>query len=259
MKKNFFELFSEYVQALVGAVVLAILIRGFVFEPFKIPSESMYPTLLVGDHIFVKRYAYGLRVPFTKFWLSEFDNPKRGDVVVFSYPEDEDVNFIKRIVGVPGDTIKMENGDLLVNGKKLAHETVSVTDVNADNQCWADLDAQSQKDVPQGMQPFPYYRHFRQFQPFVETNTDDKTYVIQRSLTSPLEGDFEITVPERSYFVMGDNRDQSQDSRFWGFVPRVNLKGRAVFIWLSLNYEDKKCPYDLGLGMRWDRFGRKII
>ena len=237
----------DFLETIVLAFIIFILIDTFVMQPHIVKGNSMLPNFHTGERIFTQSVSY------------RFESPKRGDVVVFSYPEDEDVNFIKRIVGVPGDTIKMENGDLLVNGKKLAHETVSVTDVNADNQCWADLDAQSQKDVPQGMQPFPYYRHFRQFQPFVETNTDDKTYVIQRPLTSPLEGDFEITVPDRSYFVMGDNRDQSQDSRFWGFVPRVNLKGRAVFIWLSLNYEDKKCPYDLGLGMRWDRFGRKII
>src|SRR3989344_3536314 len=103
--KNSLQIISEYIQALVAAVILAVLIRGFVYEPFKIPSESMVPTLLVGDHIFVARYKYGLRVPFTKIWLKEFDGPKRGDVMVFSYPEDEDVDFIKRVVGLPGDKI----------------------------------------------------------------------------------------------------------------------------------------------------------
>lgn len=259
MKKNVFELFSEYVQALLGAVLLAILIRGFVFEPFKIPSESMYPTLLVGDHIFVKRYEYGLRVPFTKFWLTEFKEPKRGDVVVFSYPEDEDINFIKRIVGVPGDVVRMEKGELLVNGKNVQHKDITISRVNEDNRCWIDLGEKSQKIVPEQMQPFPYYRRFRQYQPMVETNADGKNYVIQRSLVAPLDGDFEITVPERNFFVMGDNRDQSQDSRFWGFVPRENLKGKALFIWLSLNYEGVACKNEFGLKMRWGRFGRKII
>lgn len=259
MKKNIFEVISEYFQALFGAVLLAILIRGFVFEPFKIPSESMYPTLLVGDHIFVKRYQYGLRVPFTKFWLKEFDDPKRGDVVVFSYPEDEDVNFIKRVVGIPGDTVKMEHGALFVNGKPVQQKDVQVTGVNEKNICWTDLDEASQKNVPQGMQPFPYYRNFREFQPKIETNPDDRSYVIQRHLVSPLDSDFEVVVPERDFFVMGDNRDMSQDSRFWGFVPRENLKGKAIFIWLSLNYEGVNCKNEFGLKMRWDRFGREII
>lgn len=259
MKKNAFEVISEYMQALFGAVLLAILIRGFVFEPFKIPSESMYPTLLVGDHIFVKRYQYGLRVPFTKWWLTEFEDPARGDVVVFSYPEDEDVNFIKRVVGMPGDVIRVENGLMSVNGRDVKQQDVQIAGISKENRCWTDLDEKSRDLVPKNMQPFPYYRHYRQYQPKVEANIDGREYVIQRHLVSPLEGDFEIKVPDRSFFVMGDNRDQSQDSRFWGFVPRENLKGKAIFIWLSLNYEDVSCANEFGLKMRWDRFGRKII
>src|SRR3989339_2044936 len=116
-KKSPFHIVAEYAQALVGAIILAILIRGFLVEPFKIPSESMVPTLLVGDHIFVARYFYGLRIPFTKKWVTEFKEPQRGDVVVFSYPEDEDVDFIKRVVAVPGDTITFDQGVLYVNGE----------------------------------------------------------------------------------------------------------------------------------------------
>lgn len=262
--KNSLQIISEYIQALVAAVVLAVIIRGFVYEPFKIPSESMVPTLLVGDHIFVARYKYGLRVPFTKIWLKEFAGPKRGDVAVFSYPEDEDVDFIKRVVGLPGDKIGMHEGKLLVNDQEVTTEDFLPIGQNEDDHCVQDLSPLSASVLPQPFKPFPYYGDFHQFDQKVETFPSHNQHMIQRSKYNPRVDDFEYTVPERSYFVMGDNRDQSQDSRFWGIVPRENLKGQAIYIWISLNNQDVTCRYNFlhtGFlpGVRWDRFGRKII
>ena len=198
--KNSLQIISEYIQALVAAVILAVLIRGFVYEPFKIPSESMVPTLLVGDHIFVARYKYGLRVPFTKIWLKEFDGPKRGDVMVFSYPEDEDVDFIKRVVGVPGDVVEVRDKDVYVN------------DALADTS---------------------HIQH-----------TDPTVHLDRRDNFGP------VTVPGDSYFVMGDNRDQSLDSRFWGFVKENKIRGKAFLIYWSWNSDE--------IRVRWDRIGRRL-
>lgn len=262
--KNSLQIISEYIQALVSAVILAVLIRGFVYEPFKIPSESMVPTLLVGDHIFVARYKYGLRVPFTKIWLKELADPERGDVVVFSYPEDEDVDFIKRVVGLPGDKISMQGGKLFVNGQEVTTEDFLPIGQNEDNNCVMDLSPLSGGILPSSFKPFPYYGDFHQFDQKLETFPENTTHLIQRSKYIPRVDEFEFTVPERSFFVMGDNRDQSQDSRFWGVVPRENLKGKAIYIWLSLNNQDVACQYNFLHtqflpGIRWDRFGRKII
>lgn len=258
--KNKIEVVVEYIQALFGAIVLAVVIRGFVFEPFKIPSESMVPTLLVGDHIFVKRYAYGLRIPFTKKWLAEFANPGRGDVVVFSFPEDEDVDFIKRVVGVPGDKVAMKEGQLYINDKMVGFDDVLLEGKNPADRCHMKLSADADRLLAADFKPYPYYKNIRSFEPRLESLPDDRAHLTQRSKVMPIDSDFELTVPPRQYFVLGDNRDQSQDSRFWGFVPRENLKGKAEYIWLSLNYEGVSCPTDVGFfKIRWDRFGRKII
>lgn len=249
-KKGLFHVFAEYFPAIIGAVFLAILIRGFVFEPFKIPSESMVPTLLVGDHIFVLRYQYGLRVPFTKYWLAEFDDPQRGDVVVFTYPKDEDVDYIKRIVAVPGDKVKIQDGFVFVNGQKLENVDLIVERRNKAQKKLLDLTEESQKILPQNIGNVFYFPHFRDFQIKLEKNTDNKQYLIQQAKSYQTDRESEFEVPARSFFVLGDNRDRSQDSRFWGFVPRENLKGKAVRIWLSLDESNN---------VRWNRFGKPII
>lgn len=258
--KNLFELIAEYIQALLGAILLAIVIRGFFFEPFKIPSESMVPTLLVGDHIFVKRYAYGLRIPFTKKWIAEFEDPKRGDVVVFSFPEDESIDFIKRVVGLPGDKVTFKNGEVFINDQKVEWQNVELTTKAKDNPCHINMTEASETMVPDDLEPYPYYQRYTNFQPKLETLPNGQKHYIQRSKVLPMENNDEFIVPERHFFVMGDNRDHSQDSRFWGFVPRENLKGKAEVIWLSINHEDIRCANDLGvLSIRFDRFGREII
>lgn len=262
-QKNFMQILGEYAQALIGALVLAILIRGFVFEPFRIPSESMVPTLLVGDHIFVQRFKYGLRVPFTKFWLTEFDGPERGDVVVFTYPIDEDLDFIKRVIGLPGDTVAMKDGVLYVNDEAIKEDEITPHRQTDENKCVMDLTAETEVNYPDDLRHFPYYVMHRKFRQGLETvkNPDSAVvHLVQHSKDSPRDMDFEYKVPPRAYFVMGDNRDQSDDSRFWGVVPRQYLKGKAIFIWISLNFEKTRCEYNFyEPGVRWDRFGREII
>lgn len=249
--KSALQVFSEYVQALGAAAILAILIRGFVFEPFKIPSKSMVPTLLVGDFIFVARYDYGLRVPFTKYWLTEFADPQRGDVVVFSYPEDEDVDFIKRVVGVPNDKITIKGGVLSVNGVEVVADPLRIDKPSPLNKRLLEFDATSLSLDPPYPDEFPNYRGYGDYELKLENLGENARHFIQRSKSNPYNRDMEIMVPERSFFVMGDNRDQSMDSRFWGIVPRENLKGRAIFIWLSIDD-------DFG-GIRWNRFGNRIM
>lgn len=211
----------EYVEALLVAGLLAFVIRSFVFEAFKIPSSSMVPTLLVGDHIFVNKFHYGLRIPFTKYWPVQFGELKHGDVVVFIYPVDESKDFIKRVIGLPGDEIRTIGHDVYVNGTLLEH-----------------ADAPPPPDVTDSDQ-YTYYR---------ETH-DGASYLIRYDRQYSLP-ERQFTVPEHSFFVMGDNRDNSQDSREWGAVPEKHLKGRAMFVWLSLNHDEG--------GVRWDRFGTWI-
>lgn len=203
------------------AMLIAFGIRSFLVEPYKIPSPSMVPTLLVGDYIFVNKFHYGLRLPLTKWWPIRFHPVQRGDVVVFIYPVDESDDYIKRVIGLPGDHIRLVGHDVSVNGVLLQHEVMPPPpDIN-DRGAYA------------------YYHE----------TIGTARHVVRYSWHASHE-EHEFTVPERGYFVMGDNRDNSQDSRFWGVVPPEYLKGRAICIWLSRDY-------DRG-GIRWQRFGETI-
>lgn len=238
MKKK--STFREYVEALGTAVFIALIIRAFVFEAFKIPSGSMIPTLSVGDHIFVNKFIYGLRIPFTKYHFWKFKEPKRGDVVVFIYPEDESKDFIKRIVGMQGDRLHIEGRDIWVNGERLPKGRIEVS---------AYPDDERRLIVKGGGGgAIPFVRGWRDFD-FYEERLDEVVHCVQyeRFLDRTT---YDVVVPPASYFVMGDNRDNSADSREWGFVPAKNIKGKAMFIWLPL---DK----DHG-GLRWHEFGRWI-
>lgn len=206
----------EYVEALLTAFIFAFLIRSFVVEAFKIPSASMVPTLMIGDHLFVNKFVYGIRLPFSKKWVAHFKTPQRGEMVVFMYPMDEGKDFVKRVVGLPHDQIKIRGDDLWINGEPVTRETVS-----HDN----DLE---------------------NYQFYIEKLGNIK-HLVQYDAEPSLE-EQEFEVPEGHLFVMGDNRDNSSDSRVWGFVPMENLKGRALFIWLSIDYDRKN--------LRWNRFGK---
>ena len=202
----------EYARSLFPILLIVLIFRSFLFEPFKIPSGSMIPTLLVGDFIIVNKYAYGLRLPVVNRKIVDIGEPERGDVVVFRYPVDPRVNFIKRLVGLPGDTITYRNKRLFINGEEV--ETVEQglyagTDVKCSTPR-ADADR---------------YR---------ETLGDVTHDILIHAKSGSRNGQWEV--PEGHYFVMGDNRDRSNDSREWGFVPEDHLMGRAVGIWLNFDY-----------------------
>ncbi|WP_445115473.1 signal peptidase I [Acinetobacter sp. WZC-1] len=210
------------------AVVLVL--RSFFFEPFNIPSESMVPTLEIGDYILVNKYQYGVRLPITNTKIIDVGEPQRGDVAVFRYPENPKISYIKRIIGLPGDHIEFDHGQLIINGKKIEQVSAKFN---------------RQKDMMATPEPVYYYetmgthKHpvrllqgqnilasaFNSGQiPFVAQATD-------RFVRSNGQA-WEVTVPQGHYFAMGDNRDQSADSRFWGFVPEENLTGHAIYIWM---------------------------
>jgi signal peptidase I len=195
--------FRETVEAVVIAFVIAIVIRTFVIQAFKIPSGSMIPTLDVGDHILVTKFLLGtpVDIPFTNitlFHMPGLRKPERGDVVVFKFPQDPSRDFIKRVIGVGGDVVQEKNKKIYVNGRKLVE---------------------------------PYTQH------------DDAR--IDPGDIDPRDNFGPVTVPEGTIFVMGDNRDESYDSRFWGFVPLANVKGKAVIVYWSWDS-----------GKTWVRFNR---
>ncbi len=211
----------EYAEALIIAIILALTIRVFVVQAFKIPSGSMIPTLLIGDHILVSKLAYGFQLPkdcefqvafppvtcYSNTIVMDLDSPQRGDVIVFRYPDDENKDFIKRVIGTPGDVIEIHNKQILVNGEHF-----------------------TDKDFTQRVDPG-----------------------IIDGRINPRDNLGPLTVPPDSYFVMGDNRDQSLDSRFWGFVKMNKIKGRAFLVYWSWNGQGSWTDW-----IRWNRIGKSI-
>jgi signal peptidase I len=193
----------EYAESIIFALVLALVIRTFVIQAFKIPSGSMEPTLQIGDHLLVNKFIYGVRIPFTSIRLFPWESPQRGDVIVFIYPPDPDKDFIKRVIGVGGDTVRMVNKKLYING-------VEVPD------------------------------------PHAVYSKDTSLLGDQQQL----DNFGPVTVPPGYLFVMGDNRDHSFDSRFWGFVPLKDVLGKAFTIYWSWDSQDST--------VRWNRIGHLI-
>lgn len=203
----------EYARSLFPVLLIVLVFRSFLFEPFKIPSGSMIPTLLVGDFIVVNKFAYGVRLPVLNKKIIDVGEPKRGDVVVFRYPKDTSVNFIKRAVGLPGDTITYRDKQLFVNGEKV-EETAAGRFGSDDVKCTTPaVDATL----------------------FWEQLGDANHNILLHERSGSRNGQW--IVPKGHYFMMGDNRDRSNDSREWGFVPEENLLGRAVGIWLNFDFE----------------------
>lgn len=202
----------EYSRSLFPVLLIVLLFRSFLFEPFKIPSGSMIPTLLIGDFILVNKFAYGLRLPVLNSKFMDVGEPKRGDVVVFRYPVDPKINFIKRLVGMPGDTIVYRDKKLFINGEAVEVVSQGVFSSNEIKCTTPRSDAE------------------RYAEQLGEVGHD----ILLHHGSGSRDGQW--VVPEGHYFMMGDNRDRSNDSREWGFVPEANLMGRAVGIWLNFDY-----------------------
>lgn len=212
----------DWTAGLFPVIIVVFVMRSFLFEPFKIPSGSMVPTLLVGDLILVNKFTYGLRLPVLNTKLTQGNAPQRGDVMVFRYPPKPSLDYIKRVVGVPGDTVAYLNKRLTINGKPI--ETKSLPE-------FFDEDSM---------------RYFKQFEESLGDkshrllNDDDRPAFVpgadpfagKEGCSYTIEG-VTCKVPEGTYFMMGDNRDNSLDSRYWGFVPDKNIVGKAFFVWMN--------------------------
>ncbi len=208
-------------------LLLVLLFRSFLFEPFKIPSGSMIPTLWIGDFIVVNKYAYGLRLPVLNTRFLEIGEPQRGDVMVFRYPEDQRINYIKRVVGLPGDRVVYRNKVLFINGEPVLQEPLGN---------WV---GEGLNRNPPGTRP----------QKRSELLGEEPHHIVVYP-ERPDRQSRDWVVPEGHYFVLGDNRDQSLDSRAWGFVPEELLVGKAVMIWMH---------WDCGRGcVDWRRIGDRI-
>ena len=212
--------FREYTESIGVAVLIALLLRAFVVEAFKIPSGSMIPTLQVGDHIFVNKFLYGVRVPWTNIKLfKHVREPRRGEIIVFVYPVDPDKDFIKRIVALPGDTVQVCGGQVSLNGQPVHREVLP-------GSCeYDDYDEEHPSGSWHRVQCVAYSE--RNGNERYTTVHNQATAAASQSCTTP------TTVPPEHVFVMGDNRDNSHDSRFWGPVHYDLIKGKAWFIWWS--------------------------
>jgi signal peptidase I len=238
MNPRWLKTLKEYVEALLVAVVLALIIRAFVVQAFKIPTGSMLETLQIGDQLLVSKFHYGIRMPFTDRVLVPVYEPARGNIVVFEYPFNEkldvsrpnlkDVDFVKRIVGVPGDTVEIRAKEVYVNGEHVTGAYIQHTREDIE-----------ESPLPKGhpavsVDPKTYFDHCEDVSSVCRAKRDWMP---------------KVTVPEGKYFCMGDNRDESFDSRYWGFVDRAGIKGKAMIIYWS---------WTGPTNVRWGRIGRVL-
>ncbi len=217
----------EYSGSFFPVIALVFFLRSFLYEPFKIPSSSMVPTLLVGDLILVNKFTYGIRLPVVNKKIIEVNDPQRGDVMVFKYPEDPSLDYIKRVVGIPGDKIVYRNKRLTINGKELSYaalpDYLDEERLSYSKQFVEKLNGTEHK-ILNDERATSFVSNDRNFPQHEQCNFNG--------------GDFACTVPARQYFMMGDNRDNSLDSRYWGFVPDQNIVGKAFLVWM--NFSDVK-------------------
>jgi signal peptidase I len=217
----------EYSASFFPVILVVFVVRSFVVEPFKIPSGSMVPTLLVGDFILVNKFEYGIRLPITNTKITEGSPLKRGDVVVFRYPKDESVDYIKRVIGLPGDVVAYQDKQLTINGKPVT-ETPLPDYLDDERMGYAkqfEEDIDGRKNAILNNPAVPPFIVGAEDYPYRDNCTYNARGVICK-------------VPPGNYFMMGDNRDNSADSRYWGFAPDRNIVGRAFFIWM--NFSDLK-------------------
>jgi signal peptidase I len=215
----------DYARSFFPVLLLVFLLRSFLFEPFSIPSGSLEPTLLTGDFILVNKFNYGIRLPIVHKKILNYNEPKRGDILIFRWPPDPSYNFIKRVIGLPGDKISYINKEIYVNGEKVPQSDLQkgIPNLDADEGWQALMKEEDLLGVKHKI--------------LVQPGKNSRNY-------------FDIIVPEGMYYVMGDNRDDSADSRYWGFVPSENVVGKAVMVWMSWNNHDYK--------VRWRRIGSII-
>jgi signal peptidase I len=219
----------DWTAGLFPVILVVFLLRSFLFEPFKIPSGSMIPTLHVGDLILVNKFHYGVRLPVINKKILANHEPQRGDVMVFRYPRDTSIDYIKRVVGVPGDEISYRAQQLYINGSRVATEPMPEY-YDEDSMRYAPQFRELLGDVSHRILVDP------RLQPFY--GSDDQRAFPHRENCSYVTDGVTCKVPQGYYFMMGDNRDNSQDSRFWGFVPDENIVGKAFFVWM--NFGDLK-------------------
>ena len=288
----------DYVESIGAAILIALALRAVVLEAFKIPSSSMYPTLEINDHIFVNKFIYGVRIPFTKIKLLEWREPRRGEVIVFMQPCEPDRDYIKRVVATEGQTVEVRCNVVYVDGKpveyKLIHgEGCTYDDYDEPNANWYPRQCSEYAETADGHdyrtyqdpdrplrdgrlakdgtvsradpKDFPSLDGPRQ-PPSCSTQTDGPsvpapnqkrgTVVETRNSVGVCEPQLHYVVPKDHVFVMGDNRANSNDSRYWGSVPIENIKGKALFIWLS--YREFALSWPPHLEFRWDRIGNFV-
>jgi len=218
-------LLVEYARSFFPVILVVFLLRSFLVEPFRIPSGSMIPTLLTGDFILVNKFSYGVRLPILNAKIVDIGEPRRGDVMVFRYPEDPSTDYIKRVIGMPGDHIAYHDKAVFINGIEAKQRLAGpYTEFSTGIPLPSELRVES-------------------------LDGREHNLAIHPGFFGRLE-DGEWTVPQGSYFVMGDNRDNSNDSRAWGFVPEKNLVGRAFMIWMNWNGPNG--------GITWNRIGETI-
>lgn len=242
----------ENARGLFPVIAVVFVLRSFIYEPFQIPSGSMMPTLLVGDFILVEKFSYGIKEPVWQNTLVPTGSPKRGDVAVFKYPEDQRVDFIKRVVGLPGDRIVYKDKKLYLikDCGKPDCGKYKALDMNF-------LGEQSFKDEQGKMQVYTEILGEGVHQLLINPRRPEQVYQYYQQKDVKTH-QLEWVVPEGHYFVMGDNRDNSRDSRFWGFVPERNLVGKAVAIWMSFDFDrkhDDLLPQWVPTNVRWERIG----
>jgi len=243
----------DYARSFFPVALIVLLLRSFIFEPFRIPSDSMMPTLLAGDFIVVNKYAYGLRLPLINKKVVSIGSPQRGDVVVFRYPRDPSVNYIKRLVGLPGDHVQVRNDRLVINGEPVKFNIVGTFD----DGCYVNFQL-AQEQLGQHVHdvllcpvlPLQYLEP-----PVPKCNRHNVHGIVCRNqpeaALSSESRDVTEVVPPGEYLMIGDNRDNSEDGRYWGFVPEENLVGKATRIWFNWDLNRSGGP-------KWSRIGSAI-
>ena len=221
-------LLTEYSRSFFPVILIVFLLRSFLVEPFRIPSGSMMPTLLVGDFILVNKYTYGIRLPVINKKIIALGNPQRGDVMVFRYPQDPSLDYIKRVIGLPGDKVDYHDKKLTINGQPLEYRPDGTYSYEKPGLNFITANLVHEKLGGKS--------HIAMVEPDAPSILPDQIMPFQHQGNCAYDDrGFTCRVPQGEYFMMGDNRDGSNDSRYWGFVPDKNIVGKAFFIWLNLD------------------------